>query len=144
MDRTVEDDEKSASATFMASSLTTTPDEMASLVGLTPTRSHKIGDPVSSTAAEPRRKNHLYGVHSTMPGSAPLDEHIVELLDRLEPVASALADLSKSADLYLFCGFSSGNAQGGFTLSPGTLRRIADLNLELSLDLYPPSDVPPS
>ena len=36
-------------------------------------------------------------------------------------------------------GFSSGNGQGGDTISPHVLSLIADTGLSLSLDLYPPS-----
>jgi hypothetical protein len=39
----------------------------------------------------------------------------------------------------VFLGFSSGNSQGGDTISPEILRLIADTGLSLSLDLYPPT-----
>ena len=39
----------------------------------------------------------------------------------------------------IFLGFSSGNGQGGDTISPHVLSLIADTGLSLSLDLYPPS-----
>jgi hypothetical protein len=41
----------------------------------------------------------------------------------------------------LFCGFSSGNGQGGFTLDSDTLTRIAKLGIPLIVDLYPPAIV---
>ncbi len=138
----MEDDEKWASAAFMASSLTITPDEMASRIGLPPTRSHQIGDPYSPRATDTQRTDHLYAVHANEPDSAPLQDHIQSLLALLEPRAASIADLAAEAQLYLFCGFSSGNGQGGFTLTPETLTRIAALGLELSLDLYPPSEWP--
>jgi len=39
----------------------------------------------------------------------------------------------------LFCGFSSGNGQGGDTLRPETLKLLVDAGLSLTLDLYPPT-----
>ena len=51
------------------------------------------------------------------------------------------ANFPKIEEVALFCGFSSGNGQGGFTLNPELLARLAVFGVELSLDLYPPTEV---
>ncbi len=67
-----------------------------------------------------------------------MQNHLEALLQHLEPRRAALEQLRGQARICLFCGFSSGNGQGGFTLTPEVLRRISALGLELVLDLYPP------
>ncbi len=61
---------------------------------------------------------------------------------RLEPKKEALKELLSFPDVEgeLFLGFSSANGQGGAYFTPELLRRVADLGLALSLDLYPTSD----
>jgi len=76
--------------------------------------------------------------------SSPLDkhenlaDHIKWLLDRLEPKADIVKGLSAKYRVDIFCGFSSGSGQGGFTLDSKTLARLAKLGVPVGLDLYPP------
>jgi|GEM_PF-1610545 len=69
------------------------------------------------------------------------DEQIRLLFDTLGSNRDNLRELCNQEGVIaeLFCGFSSGNGQGGDTISSGTLKRIADTGLDLSWDLYPPS-----
>jgi len=55
-------------------------------------------------------------------------------------MVAALAE----AVLHFWCGFSSGNGQGGFSISPGLLQRLARLGVEVVLDLYPPESISPA
>jgi hypothetical protein len=61
----------------------------------------------------------------------------------LEKRANAIRDLTSEPGVggELFLRFSSGNGQGGFTLPADLLTRISRIGLNLSLDLYPPTDV---
>jgi hypothetical protein len=79
--------------------------------------------------------------------SSPLDKsenlsaHVKWLLDRLEPKADIVRALCAKYRVDIFCGFSSGSGQGGFTLDPETLGRLAMLRIPVGFDLYPPSDM---
>ena len=64
--------------------------------------------------------------------------HLEALLEILEPRSEVVAALASEADLYFWCGFSSGNGQGGFSIRPELLQRLARLGVEVVLDLYPP------
>ena len=68
------------------------------------------------------------------------DQRIQSLFARLGHRVSELQRLSatEGVDVELFCGFSSGNGQGGDTLRPETLKLLVDAGLSLTLDLYPP------
>ena len=137
----MDDDEKWYSASFVVSSTHLTPGAVQERLGIAPTRSHHVGDPLSPRNPTTVRKNHHYSLHSGEPNTAPMDVHLSALLEVLEPKAAALEELSRDGDLYFWCGFSSGNGQGGFALSPDLLRRLGRLGIELVLDLYPPESV---
>lgn len=132
------DNDKWSSAAFVAMSETLPPDEIQKIIGLSPSRTHRIGDPVSPRSKATTHNRHYYSIQSTCNESEGMEKHIDEILCLLEPRIDTIRRLSKNADLCLFCGFSSGNGQGGFTLSPAMLARLTHLGLEVVLDLYPP------
>ena len=67
-----------------------------------------------------------------------LTDHLKWLLDRLEPRLDVIRTLPAEYQVDLFCGFSSGSGQGGFTLDSTTLARIAKLGVPLNVDLHLP------
>lgn len=129
---------KWSSAALCAHSDTLTPEQMEEIFGMRPSRSHRMGESRSTRARSGTHDRHFYSIHSTTSDSEPLSSHIEELLSVLEPRVERLKRLSGEASLRLFCGFSSGNGQGGFSLSPELLSRLARLGIEVVFDLYPP------
>jgi len=67
-----------------------------------------------------------------------MEDHLDWLLDRLEPKLDAIHSLAEKFSVDFFCGYSSGNGQGGFALDNAMLVRLAKLGVCLQLDLYPP------
>lgn len=132
------EDEKWSSAAFCAHSDTLSPEQMEAIIELPPTRSHRIGEPRSKRTNRGAYDQHYYSIQSTISDSEPLDKHIEEILSMLERRMDRVKQLASEASLSLFCGFSSGNGQGGFVLSPLLLSRLAELGLAVVLDLYPP------
>ncbi len=63
--------------------------------------------------------------------------HLCWLLDLLEPVQEKLCELQRSADLtmYVSCVWWSAHGDGGPTLSPDQMARLAALNLELGFEI---------
>jgi hypothetical protein len=77
-----------------------------------------------------------------MTDSEPLERHILELLQRLEPRRDELLRLSASPAVRgdFFC-FLEAQPQGGVpTLSPALLRRLAAIGASLTLDTYESSE----
>ena len=77
-------------------------------------------------------------------GSGPeigFDQKIQNLFALLGSEVSALQRLSatEGVEVDLFCGFGSGNGQGGDTIQPQTIKLLADAGVSLTLDLYPPT-----
>lgn len=132
------DDEKWSSAAFVARSEILSPDMFESIIGLPPTHSHRIGDPISSRQGSAVRKNHYYSIQSMSDSREPMEKHIDEIITQLEQRIANVRSLEGKAEMFLFCGYSSGNGQGGCSLSPEMLARLSQLGLELCLDLYPP------
>jgi len=68
------------------------------------------------------------------------EEQISSIFEALGDKVELLSDILETpgVDGELFCGFGSGNGQGGDDIAPATLRQIADAGLSFSLDLYPP------
>ena len=87
------------------------------------------------------RKQNFYCVTSAFPTSESMEKHLEFIINTFESKKAGLQELLKSSEVGICCGFSSGNGQGGFVLSPELLLRIANIGVPLSLDLYPPSEI---
>lgn len=74
------------------------------------------------------------------PDDMPFEDQLAGLFSLLGSKTAELKRLCKSDGVEgdVFLGFSSGDGQGGDTLSPVVLSQIADVGLSLCLDLYPP------
>lgn len=117
------------------------PAEISSLLGLEPSRTRLPGEPRSSNS-NLVWSHALWCLESQLSDDRDPVDHLHWLLNLLEPKAALLQDLSGKFHLDFFCGFSSANGQGGFTLDPATLQRIARLGIPFTLDLYPPPPPP--
>ena len=136
----MEEDEKWFSAALSVKSIAITPDEIEAFFSIKPTRKHYIGDAVSNRNPRNKHKSHYYCVHSGCSSEEPMENHLENILSLFGGVSKKVKELSKTEEVVLFCGFSSGNGQGGFTLSPELLLKLSTFGVALSLDLYPPSE----
>ena len=134
-------DEKWSTAALRVFSERLTPEELVAALGIEADDSARMGEPIGRRpgSRSVRRTNAIF-VRSGLAGATPLEDHLAALVGKLERVAPAVRALAGRASVDLFCGFSSGNGQGGFTLGPELLARLAALGLEVSFDLYPPGD----
>ncbi|MCA1577961.1 MAG: DUF4279 domain-containing protein [Acidobacteria bacterium] len=67
---------------------------------------------------------------------ASLEDGLTFLLDRLEPLRSEIDKYKRDYDLIFWCGHFQSSFDGGPTLSPRLLRRMADFGVELYIDNY--------
>ncbi|MBI5850621.1 MAG: DUF4279 domain-containing protein [Planctomycetes bacterium] len=112
-------------------------------LGIKPDVTGRIGEHIGGNPRHAIYETHLW-VHSyTEDDASPFSEQLEGLITHLEERTAAIRDLTNQPGVgaALFLGFSSGNGQGGFTLAAALLARISKLGLDLSLDLYPPTDV---
>ena len=116
----------------------TEPAHISKHLGLEPTRTHLKGS-LRSAHHKAVWPSSLWLLNSPLSDQNGMAEHIRYFLDLLEPRVYVLEALTATCEIDLFCGFSSGNGQGGFVLDPHTLSRLAALKVPIVFDLYPPS-----
>ena len=69
--------------------------------------------------------------------AAPLDAHIANLLDLVEPRLPALREIVKPLETGINCvAYFEAHQGNGFHLSADLLRRLADYGLTVDFDLY--------
>jgi hypothetical protein len=105
-------------------------------LGLQPSKQFRRGD----TGKDPRvRPFPRGGWFLTTEGFDSLDirEHVDRLLAQVEPVASEMANLrNEGVTQDVFCYWSTYDGQGGLELDPTQMRRLAALELPISVDIY--------
>jgi hypothetical protein len=118
------------------------PDAISAALGTEFDRSYRLGDQVSpKNSPWVLRREHVCVLESGLASDQPLPDHVDSLVGKIRPFAMKLASIRDRVDADIFCGFSSSNGQGGFTLSPELLASFVEWNLPLTLDLYPPEAV---
>lgn len=65
-----------------------------------------------------------------------LEEGLTNLLDRVAPVKSIIDELKQSYRVFICCGQFGSGFGGGPSFSPGLLKRLGDLELELVISTY--------
>lgn len=135
------DNKKWSSASIVISSHSMTAHEIATLLKIEPTGFHEKGEPLNKRNPKSRkREEHLWRFESKLPPSESLEKHIENLIEILEIKAKGLNKVAERSSCEIFCGFSSGNGQGGFVLEHNLLERIGKLPVDLIVDLYPPEE----
>lgn len=119
-----------------------TSSEIQAILGVEATRAYSKGDPIYGRDKSGKkvkagiRRNSGWLLSSPSDGDPNLAEHLRRLLDVIDPKTDELKQLSKKCKIDIFCGYGA-EGQGGFTLDVETINRLAKLNLNLGLDLYP-------
>src|SRR5881227_1333845 len=105
-------------------------------------------EPSKTIPAEPARTSdqiapnkHKWMLLSKMSDTRPLSEHIEEIVALLERRGPVPPDLAKQIhEISIVCMFSSETGQGSADLNAGLMRRLANQQVGILLDLYPPSE----
>lgn len=109
--------------------------DVTARLGLAPTDAHDRGE------ARPRNlppwKHKLWSLSSGPTDAQTLAAHLDALLDLVEPAAKAIHGLAADGfRMDWFCCLDVEDGQGGEALDPALLRRLAELPIALSLDIY--------
>lgn len=112
-------------------------DRITQVLGLIPSRVQRRGELVGRGTSI--RSESSWHLSSTLEESAPLADHLLQLVVTLEPRAAALPLATRDAQIAsLFCFYE---ARAGFgsvlTLPPELLGRISALGVPLQIDVYP-------
>jgi hypothetical protein len=120
------------------------PGAITRATGLTPHLSHSKGEPRPPTRTGKQPPPWPGGIwivdsESAMAlGGNHLEDHLVWVLDQLEPHVETIQRLSEQQDLMsdFWCGYFMGQANGGFGLNAKTVARIGALGADLCFDIY--------
>ena len=120
-------------------------DEIETKLGLTARSVSKKGVPLNrykSPILNVPLETNVWCSKRLTEDDVPLENQIELYLEKLELKKDVLREILSLPDVEgeFFLGFSSENGQGGAYFSAELLKRVTDLGLALSLDLYPPSD----
>lgn len=113
------------------------PDQVSSGLHLEPSYSHKKGQERNNRSTQMWLHGHWdYTSKDRIPSSS-LTEHIMWLLDQLEPVRSEIKYLKRQANATadIFC-FVEATSNTGISLPHRLLRRVVFMGLDLEMDIY--------
>lgn len=115
---------------------------ISSRIGVSPTERHLKGEPISKknpSAGVLQESSWIY--KSPLDDSCPLSDHIDAVLKVLElPDADLKSLRNRVSSVDLFCMFSLESGQGSMKLDSPLLQRLAKQQIDLIVDLYPPSE----
>ncbi len=103
------------------------PDAISKALGPTPTKCG-VADSGFGTWS--------YSTRDLLDRLAPLEEHVLHLIQLLEPQSASLLALPEKFTTEVFCYFASQSDLGGFHLSAHTLSRLGRLQLDFDVDEY--------
>lgn len=109
------------------------PDQLAAMIGLEADRSWRVGDKRGKTQI--RETTNGWSVSSGLDERASLDDHMVALLDRLQPVAERIAQLQGKAASEICCAIYADDPPV-LAFSPTVVQQMANLKAGLDIDLY--------
>jgi hypothetical protein len=118
------------------------PEAITRATGVTPDRTIRKGDPVlSGGEVVSHRRLGVWWIDSARqlsPTDNHVEDHVVWLLDLLEPLADVLRRLADEQGLRadIGCGYSTSRWNSSFGFSAETLGRIAKLGASLGFDIY--------
>jgi hypothetical protein len=117
--------------------------EVSRKLGLQPTVFHRKGEPL------PPRRRREQSVWSLIAYPSPdnpdwlsLDDGLRCLIDKLLPLKDVLRGLGQRYSIEAYCGHFGSGFGGGPSISPETLRLLADLGLTLTIKTYWGEDQP--
>lgn len=131
-----EESSESPYATLVVSGDEVNPDTVSEILGLSPSRAFKAGDPYSRGHV---RRHGMWALSShEAVVSEDLEDHVRWLLDRIEPVQAVLHDYLQAKGTFGFitCFWPSPHGHGGPQFSPALMKRVGAVDLPLQIDAY--------
>jgi hypothetical protein len=116
---------------------------ITSALGIDPTRERLKGSPKSRLHPSPANvfEESMWILESGLDSGDSLANHISILVERLKGRSVELNNIrDRISGIDLFCMFSSENGQGSMELPAELIKRIADLGIDVTIDLYPPTE----
>lgn len=120
------------------------PSKITLLLGIEPDIAHKKGESRTGESKSGKIINYapfnsgLWSIKSKLDKNNRIQNHIVSILERIEPKKEVLLKLTNEGfKMDLYCGyFFSTKDQAGVSLNNEILKRIAELGIDFGISLY--------
>ncbi len=117
------------------------PEELTQLLGCAPSAAARTGD----TVPKPLGGSHVvrqgfWRLEYGESDDTELEGKVEDLLAKLTSDVNAWQQVTRKYKAELFCGLFLNSWNEGFGLSPQVMKKLGDRNLEISFDIYAPTD----
>lgn len=113
------------------------PSHVTSLLAIHPSLSHKRGEVRAGLRAPKPWRTGVWSLESSLGQDSRLSQHLISMLDILEPKAAAIKQLvSDGHRAEFFCGYFAAQESSGIDLEPEVLRRLGELGVGLTVCFY--------
>lgn len=134
------DDYESCDETFVTLRVYSThlsPQEITHYLGIAPSKIIEKEETEDTLMPKSIPYNAWFLTSENIINSRDSRRHIDYLADKILPIGDKLKELaSRGAEIDISCFWSSKNGQGGPTLSPAQLSKLAKLEIEIWFDIY--------
>ena len=118
------------------------PEMLSQLLGASPTRSGRKGEPQSGSDGDDSRTNRtgFWLIDYGEPDETDLEEKVESLLRKLTDNLEIWQEITAAYQVDVFCGLFLDGWNEGFELSPELMKKLADRGLPIGFDIYSPTD----
>lgn len=115
---------------------TLTPDQLNSMLGMKCDRGYVVGDVRKPTII--REKENGWIIRSRLPRNAPLEKHVNDMLERVEPIKKIVRQLADQPDVEVQfrCVVETSSGNPGMFLSRRQVADICEMGASLDIDTY--------
>jgi Domain of unknown function (DUF4279) len=106
-------------------------DEISRTLGLTPTHTHRKGEPHGNGS----RSQSIWIFEPAIDRTRPLDEHIMALWNAIRPHIPYLRELKQKFHVDIFCGYRSNSDNAGFEVDYRCLGSFAELEIPFGVSV---------
>ncbi len=113
------------------------PEEITARVGITPTKTWRVGDFINKKKTMKYEYNG-WKLHSKIEKNADLESHIISVLEQLKSGWESLVKISQSYYTEISCAIYiySDTERPAIHFSKQIIQKIAELNAEIDVDIY--------
>jgi len=115
------------------------PKEITKQLGLEPTDIKVKGEYRIVGKKKPHKmlnKENLWILDSELPRNIPIEKHLEHLVNKIKPYKQNFIKIANQYSLELTCAIYYYEANPGINLDKNILKELAELNIELGLDIY--------
>jgi hypothetical protein len=132
----VELQEKSVEAALRISSRERSASDIASLIGVKPSRSVERGHFKNVGGGDAYREESRWILDSAMPDASSVEEHIGHLIKVVEDSRSRLQRLPNDCEIDIWCTVSSDGGFAGVCFDKDLIKRAAAVSVDVIFSVY--------